>query len=145
MATVDQLREQVRGEVFTPDEDGYEQARRVYNAMIDRHPAAVVSCVNVGDVRSAVGYAADNDLEIAVRGGAHSVPGFGTSDGGVVVDLSGMRGVHVDPRTRTARAEGGANWGDSTPRRTPSGSPRPGGSSRPPASPVSPSEAASGT
>jgi FAD/FMN-containing dehydrogenase len=112
MAAADQLREQVRGEVFTPGDEGYEQARKVYNAMIDRHPAIVVHCANAGDVMSAVRYAVDNDLEVAVRGGAHSVPGFGTCDGGLVVDLSGMRGVRVEPRTGTARAEGGATWGD---------------------------------
>jgi FAD/FMN-containing dehydrogenase len=112
MATADQLREQVRGEVFTPDDEDYDQARRVYNAMIDRYPAIVVTCVNAGDVMSAIRYAGENGLEVAVRGGGHSVPGFGTTDGGLVVDLSGMRGVHVDPRLGTARAEGGATWGD---------------------------------
>jgi FAD/FMN-containing dehydrogenase len=108
----DQLREQVRGEVIAPDDDGYEQARRVYNAMIDRRPAVVVRCANAGDVVATVNFAREHQLDLAVRGGEHSVPGFGTCDGGVVVDLSGMRGVRVDPGAGTARAEGGATWGD---------------------------------
>jgi FAD/FMN-containing dehydrogenase len=108
----DQLREQVRGEVIAPDDDGYEQARRVYNAMIDRRPAVVVRCANAGDVVATVNFAREHQLDLAVRGGEHSVPGFGTCDGGVVVDLSGMRGVRVDPAAGTARAEGGATWGD---------------------------------
>jgi FAD/FMN-containing dehydrogenase len=108
----DQLREQVRGEVIAPDDDGYEQARRVYNAMIDRRPAVVVRCANAGDVVATVNFAREHQLDLAVRGGEHSVPGFGTCDGGVVVDLSGMRGIRVDPAAGTARAEGGATWGD---------------------------------
>jgi FAD/FMN-containing dehydrogenase len=109
---IDQLREQLRGAVITPDDEGYEQARRVYNAMIDRRPAAVVRCANAGDVVTAVTFAREHQLDLAVRGGEHSVPGFGTCDGGVVIDLSGMRGVRVDPAAGTARAEGGATWGD---------------------------------
>ena len=112
MTMVDELREQVRGVVITPDDDGYELARRVYNAMIERRPALVVRCANAGDVMAAVRFAAEHDLDLAVRGGGHSVPGFGTCDGGVVIDLSGMRGIRVDPANRTARAEGGATWGD---------------------------------
>jgi FAD/FMN-containing dehydrogenase len=111
-ATMTQLREHVAGAVVTPDDAGYEQARAVYNAMIDRRPGAVVRCTGVEDVRSAVDYARENRLDLAVRGGGHSVPGFGTVDGGVVIDLSGMRTVTVDPRTATARAQGGATWAD---------------------------------
>lgn len=110
--SIEQLRERVRGTVATPDDDAYDEARTVYNAMIDRRPAAVVRCVNAGDVMAAVDFARENELDLAVRGGGHSVPGFGTCDGGIVADLSGMRGVRVDPRRRTARAEGGATWGD---------------------------------
>jgi FAD binding domain-containing protein/berberine-like enzyme len=109
---IDHLREQVRGEVITPDDERYEQARQVYNAMIDRRPAVVVRCTNTGDVTAAVNFAREHQLDLAVRGGSHSVPGFGTCDDGVVIDLSGMRGVHVDPASSTARAEGGATWGD---------------------------------
>jgi FAD/FMN-containing dehydrogenase len=110
--TLGQLREQLRGEVIAQEDAGYEEARRVYNAMIDRRPAVVARATNAGDVISIINYARENRLDLAVRGGSHSVPGFGTCDGGVVLDLSRMRGVRVDPRNRTARAEGGATWGD---------------------------------
>ncbi|MER6998589.1 FAD-binding oxidoreductase [Streptomyces sp. NPDC000410] len=110
--SMEKLRERVRGDVITPDSDAYDEARTVHNAMIDRRPAAVVRCANAGDVMAAVDFAREGGLDLAVRGGAHSVPGFGTCDDGVVADLSGMRGVRVDPGRRTARAEGGATWGD---------------------------------
>ncbi len=109
---LDQLRERVRGEVVAQGDEGYEEARVVYNAMIDRHPAVVVRAVDAGDVMACVDHARENRLDLAVRGGGHSVPGFGTCDGGVAIDLSGMRGVRVDPRAATARAGGGATWGD---------------------------------
>jgi FAD/FMN-containing dehydrogenase len=110
--TIAQLREQVRGDVVTPDDAGYEDARKVYNAMIDRRPGVVVRPANVEDVIAAVNFARESSLDLAVRGGGHSVPGFGTVDEGVVIDLSRMRGVRVDPETQRARAEGGATWGD---------------------------------
>ncbi|MDI2032111.1 FAD-binding oxidoreductase [Saccharopolyspora sp. TS4A08] len=110
--TIEQLRERVRGPVITSADPGYDQARAVYNAMIDLHPQAVVRCANVGDVAAVADFARDNAVDLAVRGGGHSVPGFGTCEGGVVADLSGMRGVRVDAERRTARAEGGATWGD---------------------------------
>ena len=110
--TVDELREQVRGDVIAPGDEGYEEARKVYNAMIDRRPAVVVRPVNAGDVIAAVNFARENGIDLAIRGGGHGVPGFGTCDGGVVVDLSRMKGVRVDPAKRTAQAEGGATWGD---------------------------------
>jgi FAD/FMN-containing dehydrogenase len=109
---VDALREQVRGEVVAPGDEAYDEARAVYNAMVDRRPAVVVRAANAGDVIAAVRFAADRGVDLSVRGGGHSVPGFGTNDGGVVIDLSRMRGVRVDPATATARAEGGATWGD---------------------------------
>jgi FAD/FMN-containing dehydrogenase len=109
---LDTLREQVRGTVTGPEDEGYDDARAVRNGMIDKRPAVVVQPVNAGDVMSAVRFAADNDMTVAVRGGGHSVPGFGTCDGGVVVDLSAMRGVRVDPIAHTARVAGGATWGD---------------------------------
>ena len=110
--TIEQLRERARGAVIEPGDDGYDEARTVYNAMIDRRPRVLMKCVDAGDVMAAVDYARENGLDLAVRGGGHSVPGFGTVDDGVVADLSGMRGVRVDPVARTARAEGGATWGD---------------------------------
>jgi FAD/FMN-containing dehydrogenase len=109
---MDQLRERVRGEVVAAGDGGYDDARTVYNAMIDRHPAVVVRCVDAGDVMASVDHARENGLDLAIRGGGHSVPGFGTCDDGVVIDLSPMRGVRVDPDAQTARADGGATWGD---------------------------------
>ncbi|MEU0091859.1 FAD-binding oxidoreductase [Kribbella sp. NPDC006257] len=110
--TIEDLRERTRGPVVAIGDDGYDEARRVYNAMHDKHPRVVISCENTGDVIAGVKFAATNGLELAVRGGSHSVPGFGTVDDGVVIDLGRMRNVRVDPYTRTARAGGGATWGD---------------------------------
>ena len=101
----------MRGDVVTAADDGYEQARKVHNAMIDKRPEVVVRPVNAGDVIAAVNFAREAHLDLAMRGGGHSVPGLGTCDG-VVIDMSRMRGVRVNPEKRTARAEGGANWGD---------------------------------
>jgi len=110
--TIATLRDHVRGEVITPDDVGYEQARTVHNGMIDRRPRAVIRCVDIADVRAVVQVARQDGLDLAVRGGGHSVPGFGTADDALVADLSAMKAVRVDPRTRTARVEGGATWGD---------------------------------
>jgi len=111
-ATIDDLRAEVRGAVVTPGDDGYDEARAVYNAMHDRRPAAVVRYADAADVIAAVRYARDHSLDLAVRAGGHSVPGFGTCDDGIVVDLSPMRNVRVDPMNKTARVGGGAVWGD---------------------------------
>ncbi|MFW8592851.1 FAD-binding oxidoreductase [Cribrihabitans neustonicus] len=102
----------IHGDVISENDAGYEEARKVHNGMIDKRPAIIVRAANAGDVMAAVNYARDNGHDLSVRGGGHSGPGFGTNDGGVVLDLSRMRGVRVDPDTRTARAEGGATWGD---------------------------------
>jgi FAD/FMN-containing dehydrogenase len=110
--TLESLKESVRGPVITPDDLEYDDARRVYNAMIDRRPRVIVRPANTGDVMTAVRFAQDNGLPVATRGGSHSVPGFGTADDAVVVDLSLRRSVRVDPHTHNARAEGGATWGD---------------------------------
>jgi len=110
--TIDQLRSSIHGGVITADDDGYDEARRVYNAMIDKRPRVVVRPADTQDVVCAVQYARENDVDLAVRGGSHSVPGFGTCDDGIVVDLSSMREVVVDPQASRARARGGATWGD---------------------------------
>jgi FAD/FMN-containing dehydrogenase len=110
--TTDELRAVIQGSVTTPDDPGYDEARAVYNAMIDRRPAAVVGAAGSADVAAAVTFAREADLPVAIRGGGHSVPGFGTIDDGVVIDLSGLRTVAVDPAARVAHAEGGATWGD---------------------------------
>ena len=109
--TIDGLSERVRGEVITPDDAGYDDACKVFNAMIDRRPRVVVRCTSADDVIAAVSFARENGHDIAVRGGGHSVPGFGTADDAVVVDLAGMTDVQVDPEAQTARAQGGATWG----------------------------------
>jgi len=107
-----ELRSSVRGDVVLPQDGGYDAARKVYNAMIDKRPAVIVRCTGVADVIEAVKAARADGLGIAVRGGGHSVPGFGTADGALVIDLSRMRGIRVDAGTKTVRAEGGCTWGD---------------------------------
>ena len=111
-AGIEQLRFNFRGDLIRPGDPGYEQARTVPNAMIDRHPALIARATGTADVVAALGFARDRGLPLAVRAGGHSVAGFGTCDDGVVIDLSRMRGVRVDPATATARVEGGATWGD---------------------------------
>ncbi|MEJ2503065.1 MAG: FAD-binding oxidoreductase [Gemmatimonadota bacterium] len=109
---LDSLEHRVRGEVLTPGDAGYDAARAVYNGMVDRRPAAVVRALDDADVMAAIEAAQEADLPLAVRGGGHSVPGYGVCDGGITLDLSGIRNVRVDPETRTARVGGGALLGD---------------------------------
>jgi FAD/FMN-containing dehydrogenase len=108
----DKLAPAIRGELITPDSPAYDQARRTYNGMIDRYPGLIVRAADDSDVISTVRFAKERTLPLSIRGGGHNVAGFGTNDGGVVLDLSLMRNVRVDPRRRTARAGGGATWGD---------------------------------
>src|SRR5256885_2321671 len=110
-ATVQELREAVHGEIFTPADDGYAEASRVWNGAHDgRRPALVVRCTGAADVIAAVGFARSNDLPIAVRGGGHSVAGFSTCDDGIVIDLSQLDGVRIDPLAGRATVGGGATW-----------------------------------
>lgn len=102
----------VRGSVITPTNPEYETARKVYNGMIDRHPDMIVRCANVADVRAAVGFARENALTVAIRGGGHNGAGLGVCDQGLVIDLSLMKGVRVDPTNRTVRVEPGCTQGD---------------------------------
>jgi len=112
-ATIQELRESVRGEIFTPNDHGYANASLVWNGAHDgRRPALVVRCSGVADVIAAIGFARSNHLTIAVRGGGHSVAGFSTCDGGMVIDLSSMNGVRVDLETGRATVGGGALWAD---------------------------------
>jgi hypothetical protein len=106
------FRERLRGALVTPDDLRYGGARKVYNAMHDRRPALIVQAVDVADVVAAVRFARERDLALAVRGGGHSAPGFGTVDGGLVLDLGRLRGIRVDPARRRVRVEGGCTWGD---------------------------------
>ncbi len=100
------LREVFWGELIGAGDPGYDAARRVWNGNIDRRPALVARCRGVEDVRHAVSSARDQGLLVSVRGGGHSMPGYGTNDGGLVIDLSPMKGIRVDPGAGTARAEG---------------------------------------
>ena len=109
---LDELGIRVRGDIITPDAAGYEEARAVYNGMIDKRPALVLRCRDVGDVQAAIAYARANELDIAVRGAGHNGAGFGTADNALVIDLSPMRWVRVDPNSRTAQIGGGCQLGD---------------------------------
>ncbi|HEU5099093.1 MAG TPA: FAD-binding oxidoreductase [Roseiflexaceae bacterium] len=102
----------LRGPLIRSDDAAYDAARRVYNGMIDRRPALIVRCANVADVIAAVNFARDQQLTIAIRGGGHNGGGLGTCDDGIVIDLSIMRGVRVDPAAQTVRADGGCLLGD---------------------------------
>jgi FAD/FMN-containing dehydrogenase len=110
--SVEQLRNRFRGEIVRPGDAGYESARKVYNGMIDRRPKLLARCVDVADVIAAVEYGRDNGLLTAIRGGGHNAAGSGTCDDGLVIDLSCMKGVHVDPAARTVRVAGGCVWGE---------------------------------
>lgn len=110
--TIQALRGQLRGELITPADPAYETARKVYNAMIDRRPALIARCHDAADVMAGVNFAREEGLVLAVRGGAHNGPGLGTCDGGLVLDLSPMKGVRVDPATGAVRVAGGAVWGE---------------------------------
>ena len=111
-ALFDSLSSALRGPVIQPGDEGYDGARAVYNAMIDRRPAAIAECSDVADVMTAVRFARENGLTVAVRGGGHNAGGLGVWDDALVIDLSAMRGVTVDPEAKTVRAEGGCVWGD---------------------------------
>jgi FAD/FMN-containing dehydrogenase len=109
---LDPLRAAVHGPVIGPDDQGYDAVRAIWNGAIDRRPACVARCTGAADVVAAVRFAREHDLEIAVRGGGHNVAGTAVCDGGVVIDLSTMRAVWVDPAGRTAWVQGGALWAD---------------------------------
>src|SRR5690242_9831976 len=102
----------LRGKLIQPGDGEYDTARKVYNAMIDRRPRMIARCADVADVMASVNFARDQKLLLAVRGGGHNGGGLGICDDGLVVDLSSMRDVRVDPTARTVRVAGGATWGD---------------------------------
>jgi FAD/FMN-containing dehydrogenase len=111
-SVIEELINSVRGRVITPSDADYDEARAVYNAMHDRRPRAIVQCTDSADVMATISAGRDNDLDIAIRGGSHSVPGFGTVDEGIVIDLSLMNHVLVNPEQKLARVGGGATLGD---------------------------------
>jgi FAD/FMN-containing dehydrogenase len=109
---VESFRAALRGRLLLPGDESYDDARTVYNAAIDRHPGAIVRCRGTADVIDAVKLAERHELLMAVRGGGHNVAGLGVCDDGLVIDLTEMRGVHLNLGARTVRAQGGATWGD---------------------------------
>lgn len=111
-ALVDAFRDGFHGQVFLPDDAGYDAARRIWNASIDKRPGLIARCAGVADVVAAVRFARANDLLAAVRSGGHNVAGRALCDDGIVIDLSAMKGVFVDPHGRTARVQAGATLGD---------------------------------
>ena len=100
------------GALLLPGDPGYERARGVFNGLVDKRPALIAGCNGVADIVAAVDFARERRLEASVRGGGHNVAGTAVTDGGVMIDLSGMRGIHVDPTSRTARAQGGVTWAE---------------------------------
>jgi FAD/FMN-containing dehydrogenase len=111
-AAVQGFKSSLRGPLLCPGDEGYDEARRVWNAMIDKRPALIARCAGVADVIAAVDFARANDLLVSVRGGGHNVPGNCVCNGGLVIDLTRMKGIRVDPAKRTVQAEGGVKWGE---------------------------------
>jgi FAD/FMN-containing dehydrogenase len=110
MATDSSLAATLTGTLLSPGDEGYDAARRVHNGLIDRRPALIACCANTDDIAAAVRHAREAGLEISVRGGGHNVAGRAVAEGGLMIDLAGMRSVEVDPSASTARAQGGARW-----------------------------------
>src|SRR3954469_20124503 len=111
-ATLAELEQGLSGRLIRPGDADYDEARAIWNGAHDRRPELIVRAAGVADVMRAVDFARSEDLIVSVRGGGHSLPGFSTNDGGIVIDLSPMNAVRVDPVSRTAAAEGGCTWAD---------------------------------
>src|SRR5262245_16300315 len=111
-SAVADFKSKLRGELIQPGDASYENARQVYNAMIDRRPRGIVQCADVADVIASVNFARENQIRLAIRGGGHNAAGLGVCDGGLVIDLSSIRYTHVDPEAGTVRVGGGSTWGD---------------------------------
>ncbi|MFW6074893.1 MAG: FAD-binding oxidoreductase, partial [Chloroflexota bacterium] len=109
---VQALKGRISGDVTLPGDAGYDDARSVWNGMINRYPSIIIHCASTDDVVNALGFAREQNLQIAVRSGGHSVAGHGTSEGGAVIDLSPMKGIDVDPERKVARVQGGVTWGE---------------------------------
>ena len=112
VADVQSFRAALIGAVLLPGDIGYDDARRVWNGLIDRRPALIVQCAGVSDVVETVRFAREHPMPVTVRGGGHQIAGSAVCDDGLVIDLSRMHGVFVDPAARTARVQGGARWRD---------------------------------
>jgi len=109
-AALDRFRAGLRGRLLRPGDDAYDEGRKLWNGIFDRRPALIARCAGTADIVSAVTFARDHGLQVAVRGGGHSFPGHSVCDGGLVIDLSPMKGIRVDPAARTARAQPGVKW-----------------------------------
>ncbi len=124
---VEALRERFQGEIIRPSDAGYDDARKIWNAMIDRHPALIARCKNSNDVIEALSFARDNHLRLSVRGGGHNVAGTAVCEGGLMIDLSLMKGIHVDPEVGTATVQPGVVFGELDQATQPYGLAVPGG------------------
>jgi FAD/FMN-containing dehydrogenase len=111
-ASIENFKTALRGELIQPNDENYHAARQLYNAMIDKHPQFIARCVDVTDIIIAVRFAQAQDLLVAIRGGGHNGPGLGSCDDGLVIDLSTMKGVYVDPQNRTVHVAAGCTQGD---------------------------------
>src|SRR5271170_4308842 len=111
-AAAQDFADSLRGPLLGPGQGGYDEARKVWNGMIDRHPALIARCAGVADVIAAVGFVRTHELLVSVRGGGHNITGNAVCEGGLMIDLSPMKSVRVDPARRTARAEAGLTWGE---------------------------------
>ena len=109
---VSELANAFSGELLQPTDSGYEEARKVHNGLIDKRPALIARCSGTADVVDAVNLARERGLEVSVRGGGHNVAGRAVVDDGLMIDLSLMKGIHVDPKGKTVRAQGGVIWGE---------------------------------
>lgn len=109
---IQEFKDSLRGELIQPGDTGYDDARKIWNGMIDKRPALIARCTGVTDVIEAVNFARSNNLLVAVRGGGHNVAGNAVCDGGIVIDMSRMKGIWIDPKARTARALAGLTWGE---------------------------------
>jgi FAD/FMN-containing dehydrogenase len=112
LAGLEELRAQLRGEIITPDDERYHDARKVYNSTVDKYPAAITRCFDAADVSTAIGYAREQGLDISIRGAGHNPAGFAIADGGLVIDLSPQRWVRVDPNTQLVQVGGGCTLAD---------------------------------
>src|SRR6516165_1603447 len=111
-SVIDSFKASVRGEIRCPGEQRYDEARKIHNAMIDRHPAIIVRCAGVADIIATVKLAREHKIAASVLGTGHHVAGISLCDGGIVIDLRAMKGIHVNPDLRTARVEPGVTWGE---------------------------------
>jgi len=111
-ATIEEFKLNLRGQLILPGDEDYDEACKIYNAMIERRPGLIARCADVGDVMAAVNFARENDVLVAIRGGGHNGPGLGTCDDGLVIDMSAIKYTRVDPQTRTVQVGGGCTSGD---------------------------------